>query len=228
MPLILLIESSTDICSVGVSDSNGLLSYCEAGAAYDHAARITLLIAEAMEKAGFGLPDLDAVAVSIGPGSFTALRVGASTAKGICFALKKHLIAVDTLAALAGAEIRAQAGMKAVYAPMIDARRMEVYTAFYRETGEELKPPHALVVTSEVLYEYLLPGEKIVLCGNGAAKCKAVLDQPGIVFGETVCTAGMLAGPALADFTAGRFADLAYLEPFYLKPPNITIPKSRL
>ncbi len=228
MPLILLIESSTEICSVAVSDGERLLSCTEAGAAYDHAARITLLIAEAMELAGYGLRDLNAIAVSAGPGSFTALRVGLSTAKGICYALQKPLIAVDTLAALAAAEIRAQGGMQAVYCPMIDARRMEVYTAFYRETGEELKAPHALVVNNGSFDEYLSQGEKIVLSGNGAAKCKAVLDQPGILFTETVCHAGMLAGPAFAAFTEGRFADLAYTEPFYLKPPNITTPKSRL
>ncbi len=228
MPVILLIESSTETCSVGLSENGRLLDAREAEGPYEHTARITLLIDELTRGAGRTLKAVDAVAVSIGPGSFTALRVGLSTAKGICYALGKPLIAVDTLAALAGAAVRAYDRDTAVYCPMIDARRMEVYTAFYNASLETLEEAHALIVEGDSFDRFLATGREVVLFGNGAEKCRQVLTTPGVRYLDQVCTAEMLARPANDQFAAGDFADLAYTEPFYLKPPNITTPKSRL
>lgn len=226
MPLLLLLETATDICSIGLCRDGELLSLVEIDERADHAARINELILEACRQANVALEIIDAVAVSKGPGSYTSLRVGAATAKGICYALDKPLVAADTLEAIARASQTAEAGTWR-YAPMIDARRMEVYTAIYDQHFQLLQPAHPLIIEPDVLAPFLDDGAGIVIAGNGAAKSLPILSG-NIQLQEVRCSAAHLVDLAQESFRQNRFEDIAYFEPLYLKPPNITKSKKRL
>lgn len=228
MRRILLIETATDICSVALTIGEEIVALKEIGQRADHAARINQLILQVCAAGDITLPDLDAVALSSGPGSFTSLRIGTATAKGICYALDKPLIVVDTLGALARASRQlSPPDGPTLYCPMIDARRMEVYTAFYGQDMQLLSPPHALIITPESFDEQLRAGYQIVLSGNGAEKCLSVLPDT-IGFAPIYCSATHLAAPAGEAWQKQDFADIAYFDPRYLKSPNITKAKKRL
>jgi tRNA threonylcarbamoyladenosine biosynthesis protein TsaB len=176
-----------------------------------------------MEEAGIALADLSAVAVSGGPGSYTALRIGLSTAKGICYALRKPLIAIDTLSALAGQAQREYPREGALYAPMIDARRMEVYLGLFDANLQPLMKPEAAVLEPGLFDSWST--QLIIGCGNGAPKALEVFSSIPFQVAPVICSAAHLILPALEAFSKSEFADLAYYEPFYLKPPNITTPR---
>jgi tRNA threonylcarbamoyladenosine biosynthesis protein TsaB len=227
MPRILLLETSTGICSVGLSDGPKLVALRSATEAYQHAAQITLLIQEVIAAADCRLEDIDAVAISSGPGSYTSLRVGAATAKGICYSLDKPLVVVDTMQALALAALK-EVREEALYYPMIDARRMEVYTAGYDAANEEIAGVSAIIVDEQTFEKQLSKGQQIVLAGDGAEKCRAVLPKDGIIYSSVLCSAAHLMPLALVQFEGAVFEDIAYYSPRYLKPPNITKAKKRL
>lgn len=193
----------------------------------DHASKITLLIQACLQQAQLKMSDLDAVAVSQGPGSYTSLRIGVSTAKGICYALNKPLIAVDTLQAVALATFELEQ-KDALYCPMIDARRMEVYAALFDSKNQMIQEAQAIEIKSDTFEEYFNKNKTIVFSGSGAGKCKAVLTSPLAQFSPVVCSAKYLIPIALQKFNNQQFADIAYFEPFYLKPPNITTPKKNI
>ena len=153
MPLILNIESATDICSVCISKNAETLSLQEADKEYSHTSKITILIERCCAEAGITLKQLDAVAVSKGPGSYTSLRVGASTAKGICYALDKPLITIDTLQSIALATFK-KAKQATFYAPMIDARRMEVYTSLFDKDLNLVQETHAKIIDEQSFQDY--------------------------------------------------------------------------
>lgn len=227
MSSILNIETATGICSVGISQNGQMLSLRESPQQYDHAAQITLLVEACCTEAGVKLRDLDAVAVSRGPGSYTSLRIGSSVAKAICYAMGIPFIAVDTLESLAMAAINKEK-VKGLYIPMIDARRMEVYTAVYDHQGLRLEAPNALVVKPDSFNHYLDSGQPLVFSGNGASKCEPVINYPQARFSQVVCSATNLVPLAEEQYNNRQFEDVAYYEPFYLKPPNITKPKKIL
>ncbi|MCO6476609.1 MAG: tRNA (adenosine(37)-N6)-threonylcarbamoyltransferase complex dimerization subunit type 1 TsaB [Phaeodactylibacter sp.] len=227
MSLILHIETATDICSIGLSRGSRLISLHNAAAGYQHAAQITLLIQRCLEEGGVKMEELDALSLSSGPGSYTSLRVGAATAKGICYTLDKPLIVVDTLRALALASLK-QEREEALYYPMIDARRMEVYTAGFDAANEQVEAAQAIIVDEGAFREQLRAGHRIVLSGNGAEKCREVLPEENIIYSPVECSAAHLLPLALIAYEQERFEDAAYYSPFYLKPPNITKPKPRL
>lgn len=227
MALILNIETATDICSICISSGEKVLALEATDQPFQHASQITLLIKKCLKKAERTLGQIDAVAVSRGPGSYTALRIGISVAKGIAYALDKPIIAVDTLQslALASATVAQEDG---IYYPMIDARRMEVYTAPFDRTGAPLDQPEARIIHEDSFQEEIGQGHRIFLSGNGAAKCKAVLTSGQVEDLQVFCDSVHLVPLARRAFEAGDFVDIAYFAPFYLKPPNITIPKSKL
>ncbi|GJM34870.1 MAG: tRNA (adenosine(37)-N6)-threonylcarbamoyltransferase complex dimerization subunit type 1 TsaB [Saprospiraceae bacterium] len=227
MALILTIETATDICSVGLARNGKPIYHKEAVGTFQHASQITLLIADCAQTAGIQLEELDAVAVSAGPGSYTGLRVGTSTAKGICYALNKPLLAVDTLQSLAHA-CQLDHPDDAFFVPMIDARRMEVYTAVFDNHAQALTAPEAKVIDETAFAEWLEQGKPIYFCGDGAEKCRKTLPEPAFQFVSILCSANHLAPLAEQAFQAGRFADMAYFAPFYLKPPNITKSKKNI
>lgn len=228
MSLILNIETATDVCSIGLSHEGKLLSLQESSEYYQHASQITLLIERCMQDAGHGLAELDAVAVSTGPGSYTSLRVGTSTAKGICYALEKPLIAVNTLQSLAMASLGAAGIGEWLFCPMIDARRMEVYTALYNSQMEEVRPIQALIVEEDSFEEFFEKNISIIFTGNGAPKCKEVLRHERAIFFDQICSARHLVSLATQQYKKGAFVDVAHYTPNYFKAPNITKPKKFL
>lgn len=227
LAIILNIETATEICSICISREEEILARRATDESFQHAARITLLIQECAREAGLRLSEIDAIAVSRGPGSYTALRIGLSVAKGIAYALDKPIIAVDTLQSLALATAQV-AGKEALYYPMIDARRMEVYTAPFDRTGQPLGEPEARIITEDSFRAEIEAGRRVILSGNGASKCKSVLQYPQIEFVPLLNDSAHLIPLARRAFRERDFVDIAYFTPFYLKSPNITIPRKRL
>lgn len=222
-PLILNIEASTSVCSVCLSRGTIILSTHESTELNEHSSIITLLIEQCMADINLTLDDIDAVAVSEGPGSYTSLRVGFSTAKGICFALNKPLITVSTLAALANTAFNEVKDLGALYCPMLDARRMEVYTALFSCSGEVIIAPRPLIVDPNSFSMEFSIGQKIVFCGNGMEKCKTLLNNPFAYFSSVEkCDSLQIVPLAITAFLNKNFADTAYASPLYLKAPNIT------
>ena len=225
--MILHIETATEVCSVCLSRGEKVLNLQAPAGANDHLRVITLLIATCLEEAGASLDELDAVAVSAGPGSYTALRVGVSAAKGICFATNKPLVAIDTLQALACAALEQEQDDGALYCPMMDARRMEVYCALFDHKNELVEASSAKVIEEGSFKELLDAGQRIFFMGNGAGKCRETIQSPNAVFLNIACSARHLVHLAVRAFGKGNFADLAYFTPNYLKAPNITKPKEK-
>ena len=227
MSNILCIETATDICSVSLSHEGETIALAETVKGFSHASTLTILIQECLAKVNLILADLDAVAISQGPGSYTGLRIGVSVAKGICYALEKPLIAIDTLEALAWACANHEK-QEAHYCPMIDARRMEVYTAMYNLMGEEEQGVNALIVEENVFDDFFLREETIIFCGNGAEKCQQILTSSFAKFSPIICSAKHLSFLAKKYFDENKFSDVAYFSPLYYKSPNITIPRKVL
>lgn len=224
MPTLLHIETSGEFCSVAVSKATTLLTLKETNEEFTHAKTITVFIDECIREAGLKLTDLDAVVVSMGPGSYTGLRVGLSAAKGICYALDKPLIGVSTLQALAWGA-RDQLGLEAVYVPMIDARRMEVYTAEFDSNLVEIVSPSAMILENDPFAEKLARGKDYVFCGNGAAKAEKVIEAKNATFLSLESSARFMIELGVDAWENKKFEKMAYCEPFYLKRPNITKPK---
>lgn len=243
MAKILLIETSGEVCSAAISVDGRVVALVEAPDTQSHAALLTLQIGECSNKAGIPLAELDAVAVSKGPGAYTSLRVGASVAKGICFALNKPLIAVDTLLALAHAS-RLWVGkmpsgnlptVAPIYVSMLDARRQEVWLAIYNDDLVEIAPPQPLILENNSFENFVFEKtggaqiEWIVLSGNGMEKTRSGDNFKKAVFSEQgKCSASYLADLAEQYFQSADFQDVAYFEPYYMKPPNITTPSKPL
>jgi tRNA threonylcarbamoyladenosine biosynthesis protein TsaB len=175
--MILQIETATASCSVALAKDGEVLAFKEVNERNVHAEVITLFIEELINAAGIQYGDIDAVAVSSGPGSYTGLRIGVSTAKGLCFALDKPLIAIETLEAMADGVINGRKFEKdtdMLLCPMIDARRMEVFTAVFTDKGERIKATSAEIIDENSFVD-LLKGNKVLFFGDGAEKCRAVL-----------------------------------------------------
>lgn len=186
-----------------------------------HAEVITLYIDELLVNQSLSYNDLDAIAVSSGPGSYTGLRIGVSTAKGLCFALDKPLIAIETLEAMAYGVITSddfKQDENLLLCPMIDARRMEVYTALFNTVGDRVRETAADIIDEQSFSSYLA-NHKILFFGDGAEKCKAVLgSNPNALFLDDFAnSATHLTSKAAQKFDFSQFEDVAYFEPFYLK-----------
>ncbi len=219
--MILQIETATASCSVALAKNGNVLGFRQVNGRNLHAEVITRFVEEVITGAGFSYNDLDAIAVSCGPGSYTGLRIGISTAKGLCFALDKPLIAIETLAAMAGggagmAEYSNQADL--LLCPMIDARRMEVYTAIFNINGVNVKPTAAEIV-DENSFADILQHNKVLFFGDGAEKCFNVLKaHPNALYlPDFLNSATHLTKKAAEKFNNGDFEDVAYFEPYYLK-----------
>lgn len=234
MALILCIETGTDICSVGIARDGELIALRESDEGRDHARQVGVFVDELLREQQLQPEDLDAVAVGKGPGSYTGLRIGVSFAKGLCYGIRRPLIAIGSLDALtAVAREDFEAGILDVegwetahLCPMVDARRMEVYTQLFNSRGEAESEVTAEVVTAESLAATRADGRPFVIFGNGAAKCAEVLSDAQLV--QVTPSARGLAAPAEVAFEAGQFEDLAYFEPFYLKDFVVTTSKKSL
>ena len=217
--MILQIETATTSCSVALAQDGQVLAFKEIDQRNIHAEVITVYINEILAQANARYADIDAVAVSCGPGSYTGLRIGVSTAKGLCFALDKPLIAVETLAAMAnGVQQSNPVDSNVLLCPMIDARRMEVYTAIFNQAGEVVKQTAAEIIDANSFAD-ILSENKVLFFGDGADKCKDTLGHnPNAVFlPKFVNSATYLTQIALDKFKRADFVDVAYFEPYYLK-----------
>ncbi len=224
MAKILCIETSASALSVCLAEDGRILADRVCAEPRQQAALTAPLVKEVLSAAGVTVKDCDAVCVSAGPGSYTGLRVGASTAKGLAFGAGIPLLAVGTLDVLvqgAGCPVGA-----AFIVPMLDARRMEVYTAVYTPDGKRITPVEAHVVTADSFAAQRARG-KVLFVGDGALKCKEVLGGDGL-FVDAQPLARNMVPLAFEAFRAGKFEDVAYFEPFYLKDFVATVSKKQL
>ena len=233
MSLILCIETGTDICSVGLSRDGELISLRDSDDGRDHARYVAVFLDELLRENDIAAEELSAVAVGMGPGSYTGLRIGVSFAKGLCYGLQIPLVAVGSLDSMVQvAREDHEAGIidvdnwnDAVLCPMVDARRMEVYTQMFDAQGQPLNEVKAEIVTEESFKEWR--GERqLVIFGNGAAKCREVLNDATYI--NVTPSARGLAALAHQRLEAGQTEDIAYFEPFYLKDFIIIPSKKKL
>lgn len=229
MALILNIESSTEVCSVSLAQNGEILETIENLTGQNHSMLLTVFIEEIFRKLNIPMSSLDAVAVSGGPGSYTGLRIGVASAKGICYALNKPLIAITSLASMAHHVATNSQQYKLpednlLFCPMIDARRMEVYTAIFDRDVKMVRDINADIIDADS-FKTFFAGNKIVFFGNGADKCKSTITHPNAVFLDGIKTsASFMAELSEEAFTKKEFQDVAYYEPFYLKDFVATVP----
>jgi tRNA threonylcarbamoyladenosine biosynthesis protein TsaB len=232
--LILNIDTAVQSSSVCLSTEATILGSKINPSQKDSAAWLHVAIAEVLENSNTSISELDAIAVSAGPGSYTGLRVGMATAKGLCYALNKPLITISTLKTMSVAAIVSLAGLdeytsdvlegqyqkhipkSTLLCPMIDARRMEVFTALYDRNLNEIVSPHNLILNQSSFTE-LLAGQSIVFFGNGSAKFQHLISHSNATFRSIECIANHLAILSHQQLAKKNFADLAYAEPFYGK-----------
>lgn len=222
MGRIILIETSTALCSTALAENGTITSYRESSEPKAHASLTAVFIQEMLAERGLTVADCDAVCISMGPGSYTGLRVGVSTAKGLCFGAGKPLLAVgtlDTLVAQASGEFR-------YIIPMVDARRMEVYTAVF-ENSRQVTETTPMIIDENSFAEYLEQGPCLFI-GDGAGKCADVIKHPNAHFCQCQPKASSMLCPALRAYKEKRFEDVAYFEPFYLKEFVATVSRKKL
>ena len=214
MIYILNIETSTTNCSVSLSKGGETLLLKEDyNSNYSHAERLHLFIEEVINEANISKNDLSAVAISKGPGSYTGLRIGVSTAKGLCYALDIPLIAVSTLEALAG-QVKADDG---IVIPMLDARRMEVYSAVFDQSNNQIRETKAQVLDENSFKSFLNEG-KVYFIGNGVQKSKEIIKHDNAVFIENkLPSSENMSKIAYDKYKKSDIEDVAYFEPYYLK-----------
>ncbi|QQT24328.1 tRNA (adenosine(37)-N6)-threonylcarbamoyltransferase complex dimerization subunit type 1 TsaB [Sphingobacterium spiritivorum] len=228
---ILQIETATPACSVAVSLDGHVITTVGAEENNIHATHLTVFIEKALQDAGITIQDLRAVAVSMGPGSYTGLRIGVSAAKGLCYALDIPLIAIDTLSAMFNGFLQKgiQEDKKVLYCPMIDARRMEVYSALYDQNGHQVVPVGANVIDQDFFHTYEADGYHLHLFGSGAPKFKTLFEANPLirVYDDFSNSADYMTYQAFEKMNNESFEDVAYFEPYYLKDFVATTPKKR-
>ena len=221
MALILYLETATEVCSVVLAENEKLIAEKHSSEPRLHAQLLTVFIGQLLKETGYSFQQLDAICVSKGPGSYTGLRIGVAVAKGLCFALEKPLIAVNTLYSMTICMID-ELGKRGItnqserlFCPMIDARRMEVYMAIFDLLGKEIFPTKAVILDNETLKDY--DNNKLIFFGDGAFKLKGnpVLDAR-IIDNFQISASGMII-EGIKRYKDGQFEDIAYFEPFYLK-----------
>ena len=226
MPLILHLETATTVCSVALADQGKIIDFLEINDGYKHDETLVSFVQQLLQKNNIKPKAIQAVAVSAGPGSYTGLRIGVSAAKGFCTALNIPLIAISTLQILAEAYKTAHPNFTGLLAPMLDARRMEVYTALFTSNLERLTVDAPLIVDENAFAKELAQKE-IAFFGNGAMKCQTLITHANASFTEGIeVSAQYMCAAALMAYQNQHFEDLAYFEPSYLKPFQAGIKKA--
>lgn len=213
MPGYLNIETSGESASIAITDESGVIGYASNDRQQDHAAWLHAAVASLFEKHSLTLQQLDAVSVSIGPGSYTGLRIGLSAAKGFCFATGLPLITISTLELIAWSANKSDADL---FCPLIDARRMEVFTAVYDRNLNERMQPIAMVLDQNS-FDGILKDARVCFCGNGRHKLKEMMEHSNAMFDDSEATAANMAALTHRNFIGKRFSDLVYTEPQYVK-----------
>jgi len=222
---IILLETSTSLCSAALLEGDRITASRFSDTPRAHASLTAPFVKEILDERGLRASDCNAVCLSMGPGSYTGLRVGSSTAKGLCFGAGIPLLAVGTLDVLAAQAIEEglPEGCRHIV-PMIDARRMEVYTAIYTAEGKRLTEVEPRIIEKGA-YDSLLAEGPVLFIGDGVHKCEEVLGAQGAFFRQECPRADAMKAPALQEYRAGAFRDTAYFEPFYLKDFVATVGK---
>ena len=215
MALLLAIETTTKNCSVALFENSNLIAYKEKNSnEYSHAEQLTFFIEEVVKKSTITLKEVDAIILSKGPGSYTGLRIGTSTAKGLCYSLDIPLVSVSTLRSMA-LLISKKQDYK-FYCPMIDARRMEVFASIYDKSNNEVREIRADIVDQYTYAQFLK--EKVLFFGDGALKCKLIINSPNADFLDGVFPSAKNIGVlGFEKFVNKDFEDVVYFEPYYLK-----------
>jgi len=223
LAIILNIETATKNCSVSISKDGNLIAFKELNDDnYSHGENLHVFIDDSLKEANISLSDIDAVAVSKGPGSYTGLRIGVSAAKGLCFSLDKPLISVNTLTSLARS-IQVKNNERII--PLLDARRMEVYSAVLDNEYNQIRETQAEVIDAHSFNEYLTQG-KVYFLGDGAEKCKEIIKHENAIFLDGYFpSAKQMTTVSFEKQQQNDFEDVAYFEPFYLKDFLVTPPK---
>lgn len=223
-PCLLLMETATEVCSVSVARGRQILAIRESVDGVSHSRNLIPFIEEVLTEAGLEKTDIDAISLGIGPGSYTGLRIGASVAKGMAYALDLPVITVSTLYTIMKGAKNADIPLPEdapklplLYIPMIDARRMEVYMTSYDNHGNRLEEVKAMVVVPGV-FDGIGKDYRIVFCGSGMPKCREILEvSPHAFFSESPVSSVHMLDKTLQKFEDKIFADIAYFEPYYLK-----------
>ncbi len=236
MAFILNIETATPLCSVAIASDGKDIVRRETLEEKSHASSLTVFISEMLQDKKIRIADLDAIAVGMGPGSYTGLRIGISTAKGLCYGSGIPLIAISTLAVMLQQVHETSMSLirekvkdnNILFCPMIDARRMEVFTCLYNMEGREVEPVAARIIDKDT-FQHQLSENIIAFFGTGMEKCQQVLSHPNALFIAGIYPhASAMAPLAEQKFSKGSFENIAYFEPFYLKDFIATIPKKGL
>jgi tRNA threonylcarbamoyladenosine biosynthesis protein TsaB len=220
MSLILNIDTATENAHVSIAKDGEIIGEISNQIQKDHASFVQVGISELQQQHKFILSDIDAVAVTEGPGSYTGLRVGLSSAKGICYALQKPIILVNTLQVLVASAIEVlqknNAPFSDLFCAMIDARRMEVFTSIYAKNYAQVLPPCVLILDDKS-YEFYLNEKTILFVGSGVTKWKNICTHPNASFSQTDILPSAFAKLSYNFFKQNKFADVAYCTPFYIK-----------
>lgn len=229
MSRIILIETSTSLCSTALVEDGKVVCERLSDEPRAHASKTALFVSEMLSEKGLKVSDCDAVAVSKGPGSYTGLRVGVSTAKGLCFGAGIPMISVGTLDTLVWQALDGNMLLEdcRYIIPMIDARRMEVYTGIFTPDGKQISPTVAQIIDTDSFKDQLAEGP-VLFIGDGADKCKDTLTSPNARFIQCCPKAASMMHPALEALEAKQFEDVAYFEPFYLKEFITTVSKKKI
>ncbi len=233
MSKFLLIESGTNVCSVAISADGKVIGLKESADEKAHASQLTQFIDQLTKETGISISQLDAIVVSKGPGSYTGLRIGVSAAKGICYAAEKPLISISSLDSMvygASELYKSMIEKNSIdfYCPMIDARRMEVYTALYDKTFSKIRETEAQVV-DETTFSDVLENKKILFFGNGAIKCRETINHSNAFFVDNFYpSAQFMISLAIKAAIDKTFEDIAYFEPYYLKDFVATVSQKNL
>ena len=216
MALLINIDTANEKAAVSISDNGKLVAVMESGNTREHAAFLHPAIESLLQKCNYEINNIDAIAVTEGPGSYTGLRVGMATAKGLCFALKKPLITIGTLPMMAMAMIENNRDNDILFCPMIDARRMEVFTAVYDRLLHIVLPPCSMILTPDSFHEYL-KDYKVLFSGSGSNKWQTNVNDRNALFSEALEPLHAFNKMAYDKFCKGEFSDVAYTQPLYLK-----------
>lgn len=220
--MIICIETATNLCSVALCTETSVIALRESNDQRTHASMLTVYIDEILKENRIDADEISAVAVSKGPGSYTGLRIGVSVAKGMAFAASKPLIGIETtLSMYHGLRRRiveeGTMNEKILFCPMLDARRMEVYTAVYNSEGEKIKDISAEIISGSSFSD-IDPSFRMIFFGDGASKCSSIISRENSLFiTDFNMSAKNMQIPAFSAFANGNFEDIAYFEPFYLK-----------
>jgi tRNA threonylcarbamoyladenosine biosynthesis protein TsaB len=217
MHYILNIHTATETAIVNLSKGSEALYTKTSSDPKQHAAFLHMAINELLRQEHITMKKVDAIGVTAGPGSYTGMRVALAAAKGFCYALDIPLITFNTLEVMAASTADFIEDIDALYCPMLDARRMEVYTAVYTYNLKEIKPPVAKVITEEFYLDFLEGAKKIVFSGSGSKKVKNFIKRPGFVFSDAGISTGRLSQFSWKKFQESDFENLSYAQPLYIK-----------